>query len=120
LLGTLQGTFEYPFNIKLLRSHYQIIDGKNKVEEYKNGFVNLALPFFGFSEPVTAKKNKFGSTVWTLWDRFEFKNNPTLQEIVNYFETQHKLKVSMVSQGVSMLWSFFMPKQKASTCPSQH
>lgn len=37
---------------------FQIIDGKTDVEQYKNGFVNLALPFFGFSEPVLAQKQK--------------------------------------------------------------
>jgi len=92
----------------------QIIDGKRKLEAYKNGFVNLALPFFGFSEPIAAQKMKYGSTEWTLWDRFEFSNDPTLQEIITWFKTTHKLDISMVSQGVSNLWASFFPKTKAS------
>ncbi|THH32904.1 hypothetical protein EUX98_g1245 [Antrodiella citrinella] len=92
---------------------YKVIDGKNKLEEYKNGFVNLALPFFGFSEPIAAAKNKYGTTEWTLWDRFEFKNDPTLKEFVGWFSKEHKLDVSMVSQGVSMLWSSFVGKKKS-------
>lgn len=91
---------------------YKIIDGKNKLEDYKNGFVNLALPFFGFSEPIAAAKNKYGTVEWTLWDRFEFKNDPTLKEIIAWFENTHKLSISMVSQGVSMLWSSFIGKKK--------
>lgn len=94
----------------------QIIDGKNKLEDYKNGFVNLALPFFGFSEPIAAQKNKYGTTEWTLWNRFEFKNDPTLKEIVTWFQKEHKLEISMVSQGVSMLWSSFVGKKKVRSC----
>ena len=91
---------------------YKVIDGKNKLEHYKNGFINLALPFFGFSEPIVAKKSKYGDVEWTLWDRFEFSNDPTLRDIVNYFEEEHKLVVSMVSQGVSMLWNSWIGKKK--------
>ncbi|OCH92904.1 ubiquitin activating enzyme [Obba rivulosa] len=92
---------------------YKIIDGKDKLESYKNGFVNLALPFFGFSEPLPAKKNKYGNTEWTLWDRFNFHGDPTLKEIVDWFHKEHKLDISMVSQGVSMLWSSFVGKKKS-------
>ncbi|KAH9173400.1 ubiquitin activating enzyme [Lactarius sanguifluus] len=72
----------------------------------RTGFVNLALPFFGFSEPITAKKNKYGTTEWTLTD-------PTLKEIITWFQKEHKLDISMVSQGVSMLWSSFVGKKKS-------
>ncbi|KAI0265111.1 ubiquitin activating enzyme [Gloeopeniophorella convolvens] len=91
----------------------KVIDGKNKLEDYKNGFVNLALPFFGFSEPIAAKKNKYGTTEWTLWDRFEFTGNPTLKELITWFQKEHKLDIAMVSQGVSMLWSSFVGKKKS-------
>ncbi|ORX36807.1 putative ubiquitin activating enzyme [Kockovaella imperatae] len=91
---------------------YKIIDRKNKVEDYKNGFVNLALPFFGFSEPIEAAKQKYGETEWTLWDRFELEGNPTLQEFINWFKEKHNLEIQMVSQGVSMLWSSFVPAKK--------
>ena len=74
------------------------------------------MPFFGFSEPIAAPKKKYGNTEWTLWDRFEFNNDPTLREIVDWFKKEHKLDVSMVSQGVSMLWSSFIGKKKV--CPN--
>jgi ubiquitin-activating enzyme E1 len=91
----------------------QLIDGKNKLDDFKNGFVNLALPFFGFSEPVAAAKNKYGSTEWTLWDRFSFENDPPLREIIGWFREKHGLDIAMVSQGVSMLWSSFIGKKKS-------
>jgi len=91
---------------------YKIIDGKKKIESYKNGFVNLALPFFGFSEPIAAPKKKYADKDWTLWDRIEFKNDPTLKEFLEWFSKELKLDIMMVSEGVSMLWSSFVGKKK--------
>jgi ubiquitin-activating enzyme E1 len=96
---------------------YKLIDGKTKIEDFKNGFVNLALPFFGFSEPIAAKKQKYGDNEWTLWSRFTFKGDPTLKEVVDYFKKEHNLDVGMVSQGVSMLWNSFLGKKTAERLP---
>ncbi|CAB4016231.1 ubiquitin-like modifier-activating enzyme 1 [Paramuricea clavata] len=96
---------------------YKIIQGSKKLETFKNGFINLALPFFAFSEPITAPKNKYYESEFSLWDRFELTLNDkgeefTLQEFLDYFQNEHKLEVSMLSQGVCMLYSFFMPQSK--------
>lgn len=80
------------------------------MEDYKNGFVNLALPFFGFSEPVAAPKLKYCDTEFTLWDRFDIQSDVTLAEFIDFFKKKHELDVVMVSSGVSMLYFAGMPK----------
>lgn len=91
---------------------YKLAQGFNTLDVFKNGFVNLALPFFGFSEPIAAPTNTYYDKKWTLWDRFEVKGEVTLQQFLDYFKNEHKLEITMLSQGVCMLYSFFMPKAK--------
>jgi ubiquitin-activating enzyme E1 len=94
---------------------YKIIDGKTDIEQYKNGFINLALPFFGFSEPVASPKGKYKGpdgdvTIDKLWDRFEVEDI-TLKEFVAHFEKKG-LSIQMVSSGVSLLYASFYPASK--------
>ncbi|XP_017106272.2 ubiquitin-like modifier-activating enzyme 1 [Drosophila bipectinata] len=92
----------------------KLIGGHRSLDKFKNGFANLALPLMAFSEPLPAAKNTYYGKEWTLWDRFEVTGELSLQEFLNYFEEKEKLKITMLSQGVSMLYSFFMPKAKCS------
>lgn len=91
---------------------YKLIQGHQKIESYKDGFVNLALPFFGFSEPKPPVKNKYYESTFTLWDRFDIDEEMTLDQFLKYFQDKHKLEITMLSQGVCMLYSFFMNPQK--------
>ncbi|KAG0265948.1 SPS-sensor component ptr3 [Actinomortierella ambigua] len=91
---------------------YKLVDNRTKIDDFKNGFVNLALPFFGFSEPIAAPKFKYHEVEWTLWDRFDIHEDMTLQQFIQYFKDKHELDVAMVSTGVSMLYTSFMPQAK--------
>ena len=69
-----------------------MVQGHKNVDLYKNGFVNLALPFFGFSNPIAPTKNKYYETEFSLWDRFEVDGSKgaagemTLQELLDHFQ----------------------------------
>ncbi|OQE27768.1 hypothetical protein PENSTE_c004G02301 [Penicillium steckii] len=94
---------------------FKVVDGKDDIEQYKNGFINLALPFFGFSEPIGSEKGKYQSkegevTIDRLWDRFEVDDIP-LQEFLDYFASKG-LDITMVSSGVSLLYASFYPPSK--------
>ena len=86
-----------------------------QVEMFKNGFANLALPFVTFSDPIMAPKSEYLGKPWTLWDRLVIENKDgemTLQQFMDHFKNNEKLDITMLSQGVSMLYSFFMPAGK--------
>ncbi|KAJ2617152.1 E1 ubiquitin-activating protein [Coemansia sp. RSA 1365] len=87
-------------------------ENKRKIDDYKNGFVNLALPFFGFSEPIAPAKTRFLDREFSEWDSFDYDYDITLQGLIDHFKEEYKLEVSMLSSGVSMLYSSFLPKKK--------
>lgn len=94
---------------------YKIVDGKDDIEQYKNGFINLALPFFGFSEPIASPKVEYKGrtgkvTLDKIWDRFELQDI-TLRELIDDFE-RRGLSISMLSSGVSLLYAAFFPPAK--------
>ncbi|KAF4509164.1 hypothetical protein G6O67_005455 [Ophiocordyceps sinensis] len=94
---------------------YKVIDGKKDLEQFKNGFINLALPFFGFSEPIASPKVEYQGpdgkvTLDKIWDRFEV-DDITLRELLDYFKARG-LSISMLSSGVSLLYASFFPPTK--------
>lgn len=97
---------------------YKIVSKKDKLEDYKNAFCNLAIPFMTLSEPIAPAKTKAlikgKEWNWTAWDSLDINvgKDITLSEFMDYFKSTHNLEISMLSQGVSILYSFFANKKK--------
>lgn len=92
---------------------YKVAAKQTDIEKYKNGFVNLALPFFGFSEPVQSPKGKYNNKEFDqIWDRFEIRGDITLRELLDHFEQKEGLEITMLSHGVTLLYASFYPPKK--------
>ena len=90
---------------------YKIVQDK-KLENFKNAFVNLAIPLFAFSEPVGVKttevETKNGEWNWSIWDRIDVTGpNMTLNDFIKFIEEEYKCEINMLSCGVTIVYSFF-------------
>ncbi|EEB05828.2 ubiquitin activating enzyme E1 [Schizosaccharomyces japonicus yFS275] len=91
---------------------YKVVDGKKNLEDYSNGFFNLAISLFTFSDPIASPKLKVnGKEFDKIWDRFTIPNI-TLQELIDKFAQEEKLEITMLSSGVSLLYASFHPPKK--------
>lgn len=98
---------------------YKVVAKNDDIEAYKNGFINLALPFIGFSEPIRSAKGKYNDKEFDqIWDRFEIDGDLTLQELIDHFQEKEGLELTMLSHGVSLLYaSFTAPKKVKERLP---
>ena len=86
------------------------------LDRFKNGFVNLALPFFAFSSPLPAQKFTFNNdkSNFNLWDSFRVSLSQVgdIKTLLEKIQSDCGLEVTMLSSGPSLIYSSFMAKTK--------
>jgi ubiquitin-activating enzyme E1 len=80
-----------------------------KIEDYRNSFINLALPLFQSAEPQPPAKRKYADKEFTLWDRIEVRlGDATIQQIIDYFQSEHQLEIDMLGVGAALVYAGWM------------
>lgn len=100
---------------------------------YRNGFANLAVPFFTLSEPVPVKRSKLllppgspfmptlaggedalatrpdGSRewAWSVWDFIDLQGPLTVKDLHDVLEVRFGVKLAMLTLGTAQLYADF-------------
>lgn len=92
---------------------YKYISGIQDIEKYNNTYVNLALPYIGFSEPVPTKSFTIKDNKFTFWDSLKFNDLP-FGQIIDEVQKKYQIVVSNIFAGKIMLYSvdFLSPKEQ--------
>merc|ERR1719222_424210 len=97
-----------------------------KVDDFKNAFVNLALPMWLLSEPmpplkVTSKEYdpiimgpvRAKPEGFTTWDKVQVSlPGATLKQFVDYLADEIQIEVMIISAGNACLYNAYLPKHK--------
>ena len=86
------------------------------IEEYRNSFLNLAIPLLQSSEPGACSRNKIGENLYaTLWDIWEVKlnkNDLTIKNLFDILKARYSLFPKDIFKGKKPIYSYGAYKDK--------
>ena len=87
---------------------YKLVHGHKKIEQYRNTYLNLALPLMSFSEPGPTEKFKVGKREFTMWDSICISDKMTVRELLDKVQEEYEVEVDMMLYGSMVLYSTLM------------
>ena len=100
---------------------FKFVQGYTEIENVKNGFINLALPLFLFSEPteVTKIKSKDYDPIsmcavksipegYTIYDKTVVDKGPlTFQQLIDHMNSTYGIEINLVTSGNFSLYNAY-------------
>ena len=104
----------------------KFVQGWTNIEKFKNSFINLALPYFMFSEPDDVKKNKSKEydpimcgpikcipEDYTIYDKVTINEGSlTFQGLFDWLAANKGVDITMVTCGQIALYNAYLPGNK--------
>ena len=102
---------------------YKVV-AKRPLDQFKNAFVNLAIPLAAFSEPLPPLAHKSTPATdaapamrcvpegWTVWDTIDIFGDVTVQELIDFFQSKFQTNVGAIASGKYQLYQPFFPNHK--------
>jgi ubiquitin-activating enzyme E1 len=94
----------------------KLVQDPSRLENFRNGYLNLALPLVAFSEPSPAEEYEWPGSresdgTWNLWSRIDIgtPSELTLQQLVKTLEDRLGHEVSLLASGSTTLYSSLTP-----------
>jgi len=102
-------------NLELYKIH-----AKKPITDYRNTFMNLALPFFGQAEPLKPAVKKYVQKEFNLWDRIDIRiGDITLKELLQYFIDNHEIQIDMLGVGSALIYASWISSKSKERLPKK-